>query len=382
MRDMAQIFQILDEEDVGCIPAPKFANALMAMSGLNVKKEEVQKLMSDFGVEMDADHIDYEEFVSTGNILRVKKHARLAPNSVPFGPWTAQTSRPTPERSPHIAVTWQKHVKWYQKRREHAVLWLMKRAVVAQKHLRVQRKVGKLLQHRGRQAEAVLRLQEQAKEAMTHFELRVKAAMKLRERCRKAAKFKKRQEMAHASLKAFVRHENVAKLIAKFEQRNYNSVYYLAYKRKIAFEFLLAAGRHSVAHYLEQQAIVIWLHETAETAKVQYLKCVDSVEWLTARSARALETWEMKDAAVFELRRKSMKYMRIWDTQKQVLRDLHEAGGRAVVHTEKVQESYGKLKSRGDTAKVYAEKFEEAKEFLRKWGYEVSRGIPPSEFRQ
>ena len=260
VRDMVQIFQILDEADTGCIPAPKFANALMAMSGLHVKKDEVQGLMKDFEVKMEEDHIDYEEFCSTGNILRIRKHARLSSNSVPFGPWTHQTSRPTPDRSPHIAVTWEKHVKWYQKRKEHAVLWLMKRSILAQKHNRVQRKVRQVLQHRGTQALCGMWLQAHAKEQMPHFELRVKAAKKLEEICKKASALKKRQAQAHESLKSFVKEDVVKKLMEKFEQRNYNVIYYMAYKKKMAFEYVRERTQRAKRERSEptQHAVPTW----------------------------------------------------------------------------------------------------------------------------
>ena len=368
IRDMAAIFKILDDQDVGLIPAAKFSSALQAMSSLSVEKAEVETMLNDFGVDMTKDHIDYNEFLSTGTVLRIKKHT-LNSTAVPFSPWKNQLVRPPPERSAHINVMWEKHVKWYQKRKEHAVLWLLKRAVAAQSYNKRQVKVRDFLIHRGRQALAWSELQLKAKIQLQHFTKQMRDAKDLRRLVNKARKHGVKQLMAHRGLCRMVRHDVIQRLIASHDQRNYNKIYYLGYKNKIAFEYLLEVGRHSVRHYLQQQEHVIWLHQFAERAKVHYLKCVENYEWLDSRSNRALKTWAKKDFECAKLVRTGNKYIRVWEHKKRALRDTHEWGVRAIKHCELVDEAIVYLGNRGQVALKYEERHSEATAFLLDWGY-------------
>ncbi|GMI11988.1 hypothetical protein TrLO_g5766 [Triparma laevis f. longispina] len=368
IRDMAAIFKILDDSNVGLIPAAKFSSALLAMSSLSVEKTEVERMLNDFGVDMSKDHIDYNEFLSTGTVLRVKKHT-LNSTAVPFTPWKNQLVRPPPERSAHINVMWEKHVKWYQKRKEHAVLWLLKRAVAAQSYNKRQVKVRDFLIHQGKQALAWSELQLNAKIQLQHFTKQMRDAKDLRQLVTKARKHGIKQLQAHRGLKRMVRHDVIARLIASHDQRNYNKIYYLGFKNKIAFEYLLEVGRHSVRHYLQQQEHVIWLHQFAERAKVHYIKCVENYEWLDGRSDRALKTWAKKDFECAKLVRTGNKYTRVWEHQKRALRDTHEWGGKAIVHCKRVDEAIYYLASRGEVALKYEERHNEAATFLLDWGY-------------
>jgi len=374
IRDMVDIFKLLDESNSGIIAAEKFRGALLAMSSLGVKEKEVESMMDDFKVDKKKDYIDYLEFCSSGNVLRVKKYASN-PAKVPFQPWVAQISRPPPLRSGHIQVTWEKHVKWYQKRREHAGIWLVKRAVEAVKWDLAQRENCRVLMHKGKQAVAICHLLDMAKPQKKHFKKQIRDAKDLRRIVTKARKHKLRQEYAHKGLKMMVRKDVVEKIMRSFQQRNYNKIYYLGYKNAVAFEYLLAIGKHSVMHYLEQQANVIWLHQFAEKAKVQYLKCVENYNWLGERSQRALKTWAKKDYTQNGLVRAGNKYIRVWEEKRLALVNLHRRGVKAVEFNAKADKCFAYLNNRGQIALGYEVRLNEAATFLAKWGFESTHHV-------
>jgi hypothetical protein len=58
MRDMLQLFQILDEENTGLLPQKKFEKGLACL-GLRLSNEDVRQMLEDFAVKAD-DLIDYE----------------------------------------------------------------------------------------------------------------------------------------------------------------------------------------------------------------------------------------------------------------------------------------------------------------------------------
>ena len=374
VRDMVAVFKILDDSNTGIIAADKFRSALLALSSLGVEEKEVEKMMNDFGVDQKQDYIDYLEFCSSGNIMRIKKYAKN-PAKVPFQPWVAQLSRPPPLRSGHIQVTWEKHVKWYQKRREHAAIWLIKRAVEAAKWDLVQRENQKALKHKGKQAVAICYLLDLAKPKKKHFKKQIRDAKDLQRMVSKARKHKLRQQHAHKGLKMMVRKDVVEKIMRNFQQRNYNKIYYLGYKNQVAFEYLLAIGKHSVRHYLEQQANVIWLHKFADNAKVQYLKCVENYDWLSKRAERAQKTWANKDYTQNGLVRTGNKYIRVWEEMRLALVNLHKRGEKAVAFSAKIDESYIYLSNRGEVALKYEVRLKEAAAFLSKWGFESTHHV-------
>ena len=203
-------------------------------------------MLNDFGVDMEKDHIDYNEFLSNGTVLRIKKHT-LNSTAVPFLPWKNQLVRPPPQRSAHINVLWEQHVKWYQKRKEHAVLWLLKRAVQAQNYNKRQVKVRDYLIHRGRQALAWSDLHLRGKVQLRHFSKQVKDAQGLQKMVIRAKKHMTKQLQAHRGLCRMVKHDVIQRLIASHDQRNYNKIYYLGFKNKIAFEYLLEVSSQPVA---------------------------------------------------------------------------------------------------------------------------------------
>ena len=374
VRDMVAVFKILDESNTGIISADKFRSALLALSSLGVEEKEVEKMMDDFGVDQKQDYIDYLEFCSSGNVLRIRKYAKN-PAKVPFQPWVAQLMRPPPLRSGHIQITWENHVKWYQKRREHAAIWLIKRAVEAAKWDLAKRENQKVLRHKGNQALAICYLLDLVKPKKKHFKKQILDAKDLQRMVRKARKHKLRQQHAHQGLKMMVRKDFVEKIMRNSQQRNYNKIYYLGYKNQVAFEFLLAVGKHSIKHYLEQQANVIWLHNFAEKAKVQYLKCVENYNWCSQRAVRAQKTWANKDYAQNSLVRIGNKYIRVWEEMRLALVNLHKRGRKAVAFSAKIDESYAYLSNRGEVALKYEVRLKEASAFLSKWGFESTHHV-------
>ena len=371
---MLAIFQILDESDTGVLPADKFSSALQAMSSLQVKKPEIETMLKDFHVEMGSDNIDYEEFCSSGNVLRIRKHTKVS-TAVPYQPWLAQIARPAPQRGAHVAITWEKHVRWYQRRREHSMVWLVKRAVEAQRQQRVQRKVMASLVHTGKQASIYMGFRDQAEEAMLHFKERVHASDALKMLAEAARRHKANQLQAHETLKMFVKHDSVQKLLAKLEQSNYNNLYYLFYRKKIAFEYLEAAGQSSLSHFKKISDDVVWLHRIAERAKVHYVECIEAFEWNVVRSKRAIGHCVVQDQSFLRLQAIGRRYKKAWEEKKDALLFLHDRGARAIAHANEQEEALEFLGDRGHVSKGYTERYELAITYLLKWGYDSSHHV-------
>ena len=124
----------------------------------------------------------------------IKNAPRFARRSdIPYTPWVHQIMRPPPERSGHIEQTWENHVKWYNKRREHAMIWLMKRAIAAHKHIQTQRRSKKILLIAGKKAKTYLELAQMAVDAFPNFKHRVLASRQLIIMSKKARRHKKKQ---------------------------------------------------------------------------------------------------------------------------------------------------------------------------------------------
>ena len=374
IRDMLAIFQVLDEGDSGILRAEKFSSALQAMSSLQVQKPEVESMLRDFGVDIERDHIDYEEFCASGQILRIIKHPPLS-NTVPFAPWLDQISRPAPDRSAHVSVTWEQHVKWYQKRREHALLWLMKRALKAQKHIRVQRKVAASLAHKARQALIHLSFKDHMAEIMPHFKKRVVAFRELRSLVAHARRHKEKQLLAFRGLIKFTQVDDVKTLITRFDRRNYNMVYYLGFRRKIAYDWLNALGRHSIQHAIDVEESAAWLRKRGSAATVHFFACIDDFAFLTQRANRAMRTWAKKDNAFFQLSKTAVKYRKVWDNRKAAIRFLIERGQHSIAHLKRQADCGTFLAVRGQVANDYTTRMESAQAYLQQWGYDSTHHV-------
>ena len=111
---------------------------------------------------------------------------------------------------------------------------------------------------------------------------------------------------------------------------------------------------------------------------MHYIECVEGYEWLYARSNRALKTWAKKDFEHAKLARVGQKYIRVWEHQKRVLRDMHERGKMAIEHCTAVESSFAFLCKRGEVAVAYQSRHNDALEFLQYWGYTSSHHVAGS----
>ena len=210
---------------------------------------------------------------------------------------------------------------------------------------------------------------------MPHFKARAIASKELRAVVAKARKHKANQLQAHECLKKIVKCDNVALLITRFDRRNYNVVYFLGYRRKIAFEWLNSVGRASVEHSKRQDASVKWLQEKGLKATVQYFKCIDAYDFCTKRAERAFRTWEKRDGALLFLGKRAAKFKRVWEAKKSALRYLIPRGERAITHLSSQRQCQSFLAERGEVAKEYMIRFTESLGYLLKWGYESSHHV-------
>ena len=369
IRDMCAIFKVMDDNDSGTLPASKFGAAIVAMGNLKVTKPEVKQLLEDFGVENERAEIDYAEFASTGQIIMIKKPLNDS-TGVPFTPWKNQILRPPPERSAHIEQTWENHVKWFNKRREHSIIWLVKRAVRAEKHIRKQRKCKRMLEVSAKKAIAALELADMGKAAFPNLKKMVVASRWLITKSKKARRHKLRQLEAHACLVQFVDFESTKKRLEKLNQRNYSQIYFLDSRKLITFKSLARIAEAARIAYEAKIKDVQWLHDLAFRAKAFYAKRIEVLGWLAERAERAHAHSDKQEKALAKLKRRAKKFKKLSDARVNNVIYFTARSERAAIFVTIKEDANAWLKNCGSKSKRYTVLYEEAVEFLRTRGYE------------
>lgn len=418
IKRMENLLQIIDSENTGYVTFEQFTRLLLAISPAHLVRHDVQNFLQNQTDDIN-NFIDYKEFIITGKVLILtklqkmqylkyknqlvkdernrkilngknpnkKKKTGLIEDSVvnyqnaedlkeTFDYRNEITSTLTwlkRQKNYHgddTTYTWKNHLKWYEKRKSVALIWLIRRSVRALNYEKKLLAAQKLLMLDRQKAFAITYLMEVGKNALSSQFQRKDAKRHLLKRVIHARKFIVRINETFRSLKIIgerakdemILEENYQEFKKREKERQEEEVKksLVEEENRIYYQKLHEASAGSSHSRVET------LHKTLnfnQFYKIYHIQMI-SYKYLKIKAQKALSHSSFQDKAFNFLFTKAQKIKNLLYTQDKIQYELRMRSELALLFLEKQEQSLLGLIRIGNKAYRHIQRQEDAIEYL------------------
>lgn len=416
---MEQLFELLDPEKSGYVTFEAFTRLILAVAPPRILRADVMNFMQAQTKRND-DLVDYNEFIISGKVLILTKAQRQEAlenksrlKSLPKGAREAFAYRnETASASTMVwlkrqkeyvgqesTYTWKNHLKWYQRRKAQALIWLVRRATRSLKHEVILEEARRFLKVKAKQAKAWSELIEIGRASLRTQSKGALAKRRLMKRAMHARRFMIKlseaaeylRGMALTAIKDLDYMDRVLALrretrekettttttekmevdeakiaLAKKTQANYAAFFKMKALRQLAVQFLQAKSTKASHHCLQQDAALDFLRDQVYKAKKLLTLQDKARRELMLRAEAAYAFCLAQDQALLNLLRRGGDALSHMDRQEKALAWLLQRGPDALRFTAGKNKAQLELCKIGQHTLRYMNRREEAHIYLNK----------------
>lgn len=127
---LEDILELMDKENSGYVTWKVFSRVLVSISPKHLLRADVEAFLNA-QVDNENDLIDYKEFSISGKVMVVENKEGVG--QILARSWYSRQKKnkmlaALGDNDPTSTYTWKNHVKWFEKRKSTALIWLMRRA--------------------------------------------------------------------------------------------------------------------------------------------------------------------------------------------------------------------------------------------------------------
>lgn len=375
---MEQLLELLDPDKSGYITFEAFTRLILAVAPRHVVRADVMNFMNAQSKRND-DLVDYNEFIISGKVLILTKAQRQQAledrsrlRNLPKGAkeafeyrnessstmvWLKRQKEYVGQNSTY---TWKNHLKWYQRRKAQALIWLVRRATRSLKHEVVLDEARRFLALKAKHAIAWSELIEIGRASLRTQSKGAMAKRRLMKRAMHARRFMIKLTEAQEYLRGTAltaikdldymdrvlsvreKRELVSRgevteakiALAKKTQANYAALFKMKALRNLAIQFLVDHSRKAMVHCARQD---------------------EALDFMRAMVYKAQKQLTLKDKARRELLLRAEAAYAFCLAQDQALLNLLRVGGDALMHMDRQVKALSWLIQRGEEAHKFTE---------------------------
>lgn len=382
---LEKLLLLIDKEKTGYVTFESFARVIIAVSPPHLLRKDVEEFIN-YQTSNLQDMIDYNEFIISGKVLLItqsqhsillerknlngqvyKKNKDLnikmsedegTPNSTAV--WLNRQKQYTGESSTY---TWKNHLKWYQKRKAEALIWLIRRATRSFEHEKRLKRDYEFLLVKSKQAQALSDLLELGRGALQTQDKRMRAKCNLISRVIHARKYCQKAEVSLEYLKAngqsalreFVsylqayerkeeeRHQQMLQEEERLRQEQliipnvvkkappkYETLFKIKELQKLAINYLRGRSQQALDFTLKQHQAFEWLVFHSNKVKTQLVKHRLAQRELMLRAEIAHKYCCQRDFAWIYLIQRGEKAVKLINAYEESVEKLKEYGKNAL----------------------------------------------------
>ena len=357
---LEDILELMDKDNTGYVTWKVFSRVLVSIAPKHLLRSDVEAFLSA-QVDNENDLVDYKEFSISGKVMVVENKEGVG--QILARSWYSRQKKnkmlsALGDNDPTSTYTWKNHVKWFEKRKSDALIWLMRRANRAIQYYTYVETAQSYLLQVGIFGKALTGLIENGTRALEALDVSRNIRILLSKRAIHARDYSRKREEARQYL-YYKSHPEV--LTPQEEKRkeklrvikqqeihslkafspSISKVYRLIYITKEATQFLKQASQVAFARCRKIDEAYDWLTELGKQTVKQEARHTETQLELFAMGEKARHYCVFIDKAILGLFRWGEFALRFFDRQDAALNWILDRGIRAqkfVIYKEKCTE--------------------------------------------
>lgn len=372
IRRMENLFDMLDPEKSGYVTFESFTRLILAIAPPKVLRSDILNFINAQTKRMD-DLVDYNEFIISGKVLLLTKAQRSqaiqdreklqhlpkgAKEAFAYRNETASTMVWLKRQKNYVGeestLTWKNHLKWYQRRKAQALIWLVRRATRSLKHEVVLDEAKRFLLVKAKQAKAMSDLIDIGRASLKTLFKGGIAKRRLLKRAMHARRFMIKVMEAQEYLRGFaltaikdleymdrvralkqekeeIKIEEARKALEKKTQANYANLFKVKALQTLSVKDLAQRAKKAWVHCAKQDEAIDFIRAVVRKAQKQLALKDKARRDLVLRAEAAFAFCLNQDQCLLRLMRLGELALRHMDRQEETLKWLIKRGQDSLV---------------------------------------------------